>query len=432
MNILLINHYAGSTTYGMEFRPYYLAREWVRLGHKVRIVAASFAHVRTHQPQAELVNSCETVDGIEYQWLQAPAYSGNSARRAINIFTFAGRLLKASRRLARDFQPDIVIASSTHPFDIYGAERIARLSKARLVFEIHDLWPLSPIELGGMSPYHPFILAIGASEQRALRTADVVVSILPVTKEYLVGRGMAPEKFFHVPNGIDVTEWEGDPLPLPAPHAAILKHLKEQRKFIVGYAGAHGTANQLSHALAAAVQSKDDQVHFVLVGHGPEKSALISESKRLGLKNITFLDPVPKTLIPSLLSEFDLLYFAMKKEKLYRFGISLNKLMDYMMAAKPIVQAVEAGNDPVRDAGCGVTIAPDEPAALLNAISQLKQTSHSEINAMGQRGRAYALAHHDYRILAKQFLKAAVGTKQSDTVTNSTDRNSSTSANISP
>lgn len=410
MNILLINHYAGSLRHGMEFRPYYLAREWIRLGHRVRIVAASHAHVRALQPANEPTGSVETIDGIEYQWLQTPAYSGNSARRAINIFTFAGRLLKASGRLARDFRPDVVIASSTHPFDIYGAERIARLSNARLVFEIHDLWPLSPIELGGMSPYHPFIVAIGASERHALKAADVVVSILPATKEYLVGRGMAPEKFFHVPNGIDVGEWEGDPLPLPPTHASVLKQLKEQRKFLVGYAGAHGTANQLSHALAAALHSKDEQIHFVLVGHGPEKPALITESKRLGLKNITFLDPIPKTLIPSLLSEFDVLYFAMKKEKLYRFGISLNKLMDYMMAAKPIVQAVEAGNDPVRDAGCGVTIAPDEPVALLNAISRLKQTSHSEINAMGQRGRAYALAHHDYRILAKQFLKPIVGT----------------------
>jgi len=413
MNILLINHYAGSVSHGMEFRPYYLAREWVELGHKVRIVAASYAHVRTRQPPTEL--SSESVDGIEYQWLRTPPYSGNSAARAINIFTFAGKLLAASKRVAREFQPDLVIASSTHPFDIYGAQRIARLAKARLIFEIHDLWPLSPIELGGMSPYHPFILAIGAAERRALKVADHVISILPVTKDYLVGRGMAPEKFAHVPNGIDVKEWEGSLQPLPPAHAKSLERLRAQGKFLVGYAGAHGTANQLTNALEAASRSRDEQVHFVLVGHGPEKQALIAETDRRELTNVTFLDPVPKTLIPSLLSQFDALYFAMKKENLYRFGISLNKLMDYMMAAKPIIQAVAAGNDPVRDAGCGITIAPEDPQALLDAIHYLRQLDANETAAMGQRGRAYALAHHDYRVLAKQFLKAAIGTEELET-----------------
>ena len=417
MNILLINHYAGSTTHGMEFRPYYLAREWARSGHNVRIVAASFAHVRTHQPPAELIGTCETIDGIQYQWLRTPLYNGNSAGRAVNIFTFAGRLLKASKRLARDFKPDIVIASSTHPFDIYGAQRIARLSSARLIFEIHDLWPLSPIELGGMSPYHPFVLAIGAAERHALKAADAVISILPVTKEYLVGRGMAPEKFFHVPNGIDVEEWQGKALPLPQVHKEMLDKLRQQEKFLIGYAGAHGTANQLSNALDAAARCKDSQVHFVLVGHGPDKQNLIAESSRLGLANVTFLDPIPKTAIPSLLSQFDVLYYAMKKESLYRFEISLNKLMDYMMAAKPVVQAVEAGNDPVRDAGCGMTIAPEDPEALLSAVDRLRQLDFRTIEEMGQRGRAYALAHHDYRILAKQFLKAATGAEANNSAT---------------
>lgn len=418
MNILLINHYAGSLYHGMEFRPYYLAREWVRQGHKVRIVAGSYAHVRTRQPANDWSGSIETIDGIEYQWLRIPPYSGNSVARAVNIFTFAGKLFAVSKALARDFQPDVVIASSTHPFDIYGAYRIARLSDARLIFEIHDLWPLSPIELGGMSPHHPFILAIGAAEQRALKVADSIISILPMTKEYLIGRGMAPNKFAHVPNGVDVKEWEGTSGELPLSHTEVLECLRRQGKFLIGYAGAHGTANQLSNVLDAAARSQDDQIHFVLVGHGPDKQALISERDRLGLTNVTFLDPIPKTLVPSLLLQFDVLYFAMKKERLYRFGISLNKLMDYMMAGKPIVQAVEAGNDPVRDAGCGITIPPENPGALLNALGHLKRLDQNEKEAMGQRGRIYALTHHDYRVLAKQFLKVAVEPSTSDSITN--------------
>lgn len=406
MNILLINHYAGSITHGMEFRPYYLAREWVKQGHKVRIVAASQSHVRNLQPPPEKVGTIEDIDGIEYLWVSTPSYGGNSSKRAINIFTFAGKLWLRSMQLASEFRPDIVIASSTHPFDIYAAERIARRAKARLVFELHDLWPLSPIEIGGMSPNHPFILAVSAAEKRALTASEAVVSILPATKSYLVSRGMKPDKFFHVPNGIDVSEWNDATKILPRDHAETLERLRGQAKFIVGYAGSHGPANQLRTVLDAAALSQDPQVHFVLVGQGSEKRELIAQRDAQNLKNVTFLDPVPKALVPSLLAQFDVLYFGMKRQPLYQFGISLNKLMDYMIASKPIIQGVVAGNDPVRDAGCGVTIPPEDAPALVAAVEEMRQLDPGTIHAMGDRGKTYALTHHDYRILATSFLNA--------------------------
>ena len=100
-------------------------------------------------------------------------------------------LLRAQQRaLAREFRPDIVIASSTHPLDIYGARSIARRSGARLVFEVHDLWPLTPIELGGVSPRNPFIMAMDRAERYACRHADPVVSIPPAADDYLVTRGL--------------------------------------------------------------------------------------------------------------------------------------------------------------------------------------------------------------------------------------------------
>ena len=60
MNILLLNHYAGTPALGMEFRPYYLAREWVRLGHRVQILAASYSHVRACRPMRQPLASVGT------------------------------------------------------------------------------------------------------------------------------------------------------------------------------------------------------------------------------------------------------------------------------------------------------------------------------------------------------------------------------------
>ena len=152
MNILLINHYAGSPYHGMEFRTYYMAREWVRQGHKVTIVASSRSHIRAKAPMmGGKERMDEDIDGIHYTWFETPPYEGNGAKRVFNMASFVRRLFKEAGALVRETRPDVVIASSTYPMDIWPARRIARMAGAKLVFEVHDLWPLSPMELGGMS-----------------------------------------------------------------------------------------------------------------------------------------------------------------------------------------------------------------------------------------------------------------------------------------
>ena len=101
MNILYLNHYAGSPALGMEYRPYYLAREWVRAGHAVTMVAASFSHVRARQPQRDgaplVAPMSESVDGIIYRWFPTPAYQGNGLGRVKNIWAFLRQVWAATR-----------------------------------------------------------------------------------------------------------------------------------------------------------------------------------------------------------------------------------------------------------------------------------------------------------------------------------------------
>ncbi|MFY7903648.1 MAG: glycosyltransferase family 4 protein, partial [Rubrivivax sp.] len=199
MNILYLNHYAGTPALGMEYRPYFLAREWVRLGHRVQVVAADHSHVRARQPRA----GDETIDGVSWRWVSTPPYRGNGFARFRNILAFLRALWSDAPRWAAAFRPDAVIASSTYPMDIWPARRIARLAGARLVHEVHDLWPLSPIELSGMSPWHPFALLCQRAEDAACRDADAVVSMLPKVHAHLASRGLDLGRLHIVPNGID-------------------------------------------------------------------------------------------------------------------------------------------------------------------------------------------------------------------------------------
>jgi glycosyltransferase involved in cell wall biosynthesis len=412
MNILLINHYAGSVRHGMEYRPYYLAREWVRLGHRVTIVASSESHIRSQAPLLHgTARLHETIDGIDYVWLATPPYRGNGAARVRNMLAFVARLWRESPQLAETLAPDVVIASSTYPLDIWPAHRIARRAGARLLFELHDLWPLSPMELGGHSRWHPFIMLLQAAEDFACRRADAVVSILPKVREHLEAHGMAPDKLYLVPNGVDPDEWQDVRRAgtLPPALDQTLDALRSQGKFVVGYAGTHGISNALGTLLDAAARLRDSPVAVVLVGNGPEKPALLRRAVELGLANVHFFDPVPKAQVPALLRRFDLAYIGWRRQPLYRFGISPNKLIDYMMAARPVLHAVEAGNNPVADAGCGLTVAPEDPQAVADGILALLALGLEGRAALGQRGRAFALANHTYPVLGRRFLTAFAG-----------------------
>jgi len=405
MNILLVNHYAGSPHYGMEYRSYYLAREWVRLGHKVQIVASAQSHIRAQQPQlAGQRQMNETIDGIQYTWFKTPAYSGNGIGRVRNMASFVSRLFRESKRVGRLFKPDVVIASSTYPMDIWPAHRIAKLAKAKLVFEVHDLWPLSPMELGGMSKWHPFIILVQAAERHAYRHADVVVSMLPNVREYMESRGMASHKLHIVPNGIDPAEWSADSPALQDATKDVLSGLRAQGLSIVGYAGTHGVANALDIFLDAAKLMHAEKIAFVLVGGGPNKSALQKRVQTEDLHNVYVMDSVKKEQIPALLQWFDVSYIGAHRQPLYRFGIGPNKLMDYMMAGRPILMAIESGNDPVGEANCGMTIKPEDPQAVTQGIRCLLALSEYERKEMGQRGREFVLKEHTYPILARRFL----------------------------
>ncbi|MBN1393471.1 MAG: glycosyltransferase family 4 protein [Pirellulales bacterium] len=406
MNILLINHYAGSITHGMEYRPYYLAREWVKQGHHVTIAAASYSHVRREQPALCGGLGEERIDGIRYVWLKTPRYSGNGVRRVLNMFCFLFRLWRHCRRVVGDYPPAAVIASSTYPLDIFPARRIAEKHGAKLLFEVHDLWPLTPIQIGGMSPTHPFVALLQFAENYAYRKSDRVISMLPGAFEYMREHGLTEDKFRYVPNGVDLAEWEGKHAPAPEQHAECLRSLRREKRFIVGYVGGHQPSNALATLLEAAEMVHDYPVAFVLVGQGSEKERLRKYASDRAIANVVFLPPVPKSSVPGLLAAMDALFIGWKKIPLYQYGISPNKLLDYMMAGKPVIHAVSSSNDLVADSGCGISCAGEDSRAVGAAVLRLLDCSDAERAAMGQRGKDYVIGHHQYSFLAEQYLKA--------------------------
>lgn len=404
MKILIINHYAGSLEYGMEYRPYYLAKEWISLGHKVCIIAADFSHLRRKNPEIGKDFESKNIDGIIYYFCKTLKYEGNSGKRALTMFQFTSKLWFRARKIVKLFAPDIVISSSTYPLDNYAARRIARKAKCKLIHEVHDMWPSTLVELGGMSPSHPFIKLLQKAENDAYRKSDAVVSLLPCVRDYMVEHGLKPENFNYIPNGIVMDDWN-NPEPLPDGHLNALRDIKAKGNIIVCYFGGHAMSNSLDGILDTAALFKDSNITFCLVGNGVEKPRLIDRKIDENLKNVEFLPPVPKKSIPSLLENIDIICICGKSNKLYRFGVCLNKMYDSMMSGKPIVLSFDIPNDDVKEFGCGISVPAENSQEMAKAIKQLAEMSPENRNKIGNLGHDAVVNKYNYRILAQNFLQ---------------------------
>lgn len=406
MNILLIDHYAGSPVLGMEYRPYYLARQWVRDGHRVRIIAASYAHTRIRQPSVRGIIDRQGFDGIEYVFLKTPSYKGNGWGRVLNILAFVGQLYLRVRDVCKTFKPDIVIASSGYPFDMGPAKSIAKFHKAKLVYEVSELWPASLKEIWNISDNHPFVWLAKWGQGQACKVCDCVVSMLPMADKYLEQFGLSKGKFHYIPNGIDPAEWDDDDgRGIDVVVQAVIDRMRAQGRMIVGYAGTHGKMYQLDALVEAAAMLKDEKVAFLCIGEGDERTRLNDYAEELGVgDNVLFCGALPKRQVPRFLRQMDVLFMGAKSLDVYRYGVSFNKIYDYMMAGRPIIMAVKAGNDMVGAAAAGVSVPSGSAQDIAQAVRQMLALSPQERDALGVDAQAHVLIHNSYPILARQFL----------------------------
>ena len=408
MNILLINHYAGSKEYGMEYRPYYLAREWVRQGHKVTIVAASFSHLRQNNPSVSHDYEEETIEGIRYVWMKTPEYT-SSISRIINILTFVRKVYKYARQMVRDAKPDLVIASSTYPLDNYPACKIAKMANAKFTYEVHDIWPLSPMLIGGYGKWHPFIMVMQWAEDFAYKHVDKVMSLLWNAEEHMRERGLQADKFVCIPNGYSPEEWTADKvdLALPAEHQHYFDLHKDE--IIVGFAGGFAASGAVTTLVKAAVELKDRiGLFFVLVGKGPEQAQYEQIVKEHHLTNVSILPSVPKKLIPAIIKHFDIAYLGGVHSELHKYGTSYNKMTDYMLSGKPIIQAVDEPGSVVERIKCGVRVEAENVKEVVRAIESLSGLSIEEREKMGLKGKEYVEKNLPWSKLAEDFLKPFV------------------------
>ena len=395
--VWIFNDYAGSIYHGMEYRNYYISRELVKLGYKVYIVSASYMHLFKQLPKVDKDYTFEKIDEVEYIWIKVPHYkSSTDKKRVLKWFVFTAKLFFLP--LKKMQKPDFIIASPMAPFLIAPAYFFAKRYKSKLIYEIKDLWPLSLIELGGYSPYHPFIWFMQKFTNFALKKSDLIISVLQNSYEYLKKLGLKKQKFAYIPNGICVKDYKN----IKELDKSVASKIPKD-KFIVGYAGSIGLANDLTTFVLSAKYILDDDISLVLVGDGEEKQKLMDIAKKENLKNVIFLDPIPKDEVQSLLRRFDVCYISLKDRKLFEYGVSPNKLFEYLFAKKPLIYAINDKNSIISSNNLGIHIEKKDPKKIAKAIKKLSLLEKKELIMMGQRGYEYVLKNHTYKELAQKY-----------------------------
>jgi glycosyltransferase involved in cell wall biosynthesis len=394
-SIWIINEYAGSPYHGMEFRHYYLGKELVKLGYDVTIITASFSHLFKNLPKVKMNYTLENIDGINYLWVKVPYYTKSwDKKRVLKWIVFTYKLFNLpTEKLSK---PDYIILSPMETLPVIPTLRLIKKFSAKFIFEVKDIWPLSIIELGNYSPNHPFIKLLKYCENLAIKKSDLIVSVLPNYGEYLKDNGFNKD-FVYIPNGIDLEDLKKiEPLP-----EEIKKEIPDD-KFIVAYTGTIGIANALEYLIEAGKLLRDyNDILILIVGEGGEKEKLKKLAE--GYNNIKFLPAIPKRQVHSLLSLVDVCYIGCRNTKLYKYGVSPNKIFDYMYAGKPIIHSINTKNDIVTMANCGLSVEAENPNAIADAILKLYSMLPEEREKLGENGKKYVIENHSYEKLAKKY-----------------------------
>ena len=382
-----INQFANTPDMAGHTRQYEIAKELKNRGWEVEIFASDFnlsERIYKKLPSTR-ISLVEHYDGIKWNWLRVLSYKRNNWRRYINLSSFCihiflkltlSNLIKGNK-----YNPDIIVASSPQLPAAFISLYIAKILRRPFVLEVRDLWPQVLIDKPNSDPNSILIKLLKYMEKKLYRDASKVIVLAKGSVSYVKERGASNISW--LPNGPDLNLFKYYPLPIES------EIFNLDRPFMILYAGAHGEMNAIDNVIKAASLLRNYPISFTFIGDGPEKISLIKNS--ISLKNIIFKDPIPKALMPDLISKYDAFLLSLRDIPLFRYGVSPNKLYDAYALARPMIATVPGDiNKEIEDNKLGVTAPAENPEALANSIKELFITPRAERQLMGNRARKLA------------------------------------------
>ncbi|MCO7223787.1 glycosyltransferase family 4 protein [Pleionea sp. CnH1-48] len=402
MKVLYFHQHFSTPSGSTGIRSYEMAKKLIEHGHDVTMVCGSYGGgetgLATEFRNGRREGLVDNIYIIEFDL----AYSNKDGflKRSMTFLKFAFKSIGIS--LTHDY--DVVFATST-PLTA-GIPGIAArwLRKKRFVFEVRDLWPELPREMGVIT--NPVVLKLmSILEWSSYRSAHACVGLSPGIVKGIHSRGIKDEAIEMIPNGCDLgifssgseRKWRPDSV--------------SDSDFMAIFTGTHGIANGLDAVLKTAEVLKKrgrEDIKLVLVGQGKLKPDLVHMAKDMSLDNVIFLDPVNKIKLTGLMASADLGMQILANVPAFYYGTSPNKFFDYISAGLPVLNNYPGWlADMILDENCGLVVPPDDPAAFADALESAA-SSPEVLFEMGENARQLAHKKFNRKELAEKWVEVVL------------------------
>jgi hypothetical protein len=404
-NIWYVSKYANIAPYGGNSRHANFCKIFseAKNSYNVRLITSNSSHLKNTLPQFSGSYKDMAFDGYQVTWVNTPNYTKSaSIKRIFSWFWF--ELFVILMAFNKKYEkPDIVIASSLSIMSVFSGCFYKKIFKAKFIFEVRDIWPQTLIDVNGMSPKHPLVWFLDKVESLGYRYADDIIGTMPglnIHVEEKVGLG---NKVTFIPQGVNLYFYMNLQEKIDA---QFIENFIPKNKFIVTYTGTLGKANAMKAVIKAAEildKEGNNEIVFLIVGNGGLKKELMELASHLD--NVIFAPAVKKEQVQHILSLSHLLVASVRNDNIYKYGLSLNKFVDYMYSKKPIICMFSGYRTMINEAGCGEFTPADNSHQFAETIKKYQSLPSHKLECMGAKGHNFLVEKRNFNVLGKQFME---------------------------
>ncbi|STO00907.1 putative glycosyl transferase [[Eubacterium] infirmum] len=400
--VWIFNHYATDTMLDHGGRHYWFAKYLTRAGYDVRIFCASTVHDTDINFDVGEDGYCDKeVDGLKYTLIETSDYVGNGKSRVKNMYQFYRRIFRVVRNYEK---PDVIFASSVHPLTLLAGIKIAKKLGVKCICEVRDLWPESLVEYDIISRNHIVTKLMYKGERRLYKKADYLIFTMPGAGKYISDRGwdadVSKDKIYYINNGIDLEVYKENMLNKTIED----KDLEDDSFKKVLYTGSLRAANKPENFISLAERLAEiaGNIKIIIYGGGDQLETLRAEVIEKGLKNILFKGRVDKEYIPFILSKGNLNLMDGDIGGISKYGISGNKLFDYIASGRPVIMDCEENEFGIINANkIGISRRFKDSSEMAEVIADMLNGDDNRYECWCENARKLALEYDFNRLTDK-------------------------------
>ena len=395
--IWFVSHYSMPPEYEMRIKTQMYAHFMGQMGIECTIFAASTIHntdINLIQGKDKYIE--RQYDDLKFVHIRCSGYTKTDLKRIINMEQFAYRF----NRIAEKFEAPDVIVADTYCVSYKPIYKYCKRHHIPFVVDVRDLWPQSIVEYMHISETNPVVRMMYKMEKNMYIHADRIIFSFDGGYDYIqdhnLDRIIPREKVYFINNGVNLQEFRSN----STKYRISDDDLDNPEYFKVVYVGSIRKVNNLGLLLDAAKEVKNQRIRFLIWGAGDELETLKKRVSDEQIDNVVFKGFIEKKYVPSITERADLNLIHNNPSELFRYGISFNKLFDYLASGQATLSTFPCKYNPAVYEGAGIDVSTSSPQEIAKAIDKISTTNLT----IYQENARKAAEKYDYKTLTMKLL----------------------------